>query len=553
MRENFVAKDIINLSYNIDNLIKKYQKALSREDFYQAQTIYNRMQGMVAHDKLKMSEIALRQSLMYSRLGSLFYEADYLLKVIKNEQFKNFNARAVALRLSLFFNVYYETDCKEYYFDLFKSRGMDVGRESSTVMDSKWQKSIHFVEDDGFYKMGEAINQMTQGRPELAIDAINEVDEQDKNYTKAQNFKASLLVVKRQYDEAKANLMDLVDKNLADEETFRALYCLPNLSENEMEYLLNKLQRVKSKYSSDNLDCVEASMLISLNRSQEAILILNKVSSKIKFDESFLALKSRCYETLGDTENLFDTLKILYALYPRLAFVRLALIKMELGESISCIDYLKEHPSKNTIKEGKKYIVDAFKNDWQKTMDRDTAQFMLNLAIMVGDFNLLRAVCRAIYNSDQKDVVLDNLASVFVVPQDLQVLLQVVLEEEPEQEISVLRFAMLEKVQFSSPEFFKQKDINDCEKRTFLLSAYAQSATLAFFEGLDLNQLCEKSDEILKKLYDSNLDDFPKLKFTDNLSFLLLSYCYPEEESLLALFFRMPEQLKEDVLKFINN
>lgn len=548
-----MAKDIINLSYNIDNLIKKYQKALSREDFYQAQTIYNRMQGIVAHDKLKMSEIALRQSLMYSRLGSLFYEADYLLKVIKNEQFKNFNARAVALRLSLFFNVYYETDCKEYYFDLFKSRGMDVGRESSTVMDPKWQKSIHFVEDDGFYKMGEAINQMTQGRPELAIDAINEVDEQDKNYTKAQNFKASLLVVKRQYDEAKANLMDLVDKNLADEETFRALYCLPNLSENEMEYLLNKLQRVKSKYSSDNLDCVEASMLISLNRSQEAIAILNKVSSKIKFDESFLALKSRCYETLGDTENLFDTLKILYALYPRLAFVRLALIKMELGESISCIEYLKEHPSKNTIKEGKKYIVDAFKNDWQKTMDRDTAQFMLNLAIMVGDFNLLRAVCRAIYNSKQKDVVLDNLASVFVVPQDLQVLLQVVLEEEPEQEISVLRFAMLEKVQFCSPEFFKQKDINDCEKRTFLLSAYAQSATLAFFEGLDLNQLCEKSDEILKKLYDSNLDDFPKLKFTDNLSFLLLSYCYPEEESLLALFFRMPEQLKEDVLKFINN
>lgn len=566
-----MAGKIETIKYDKSKLLSQYKQHLSNKSFYIAMNVFNRLKGFdlksradnknnnyYAIEKVledyNFTELVLGQTYIYSLLGNTFYEIDCLLRVVADESFFKYNAKAVANKIALFFTMYYEQDTIDYYLNLLKNRG---GAFESLDLENKSylnlpDNGLHFVDDDGNYKMGEAINEMALGKVNDAIEIINSVKVDDKDYVHSQNFLASIYMLKGDNKTAKKILFDLVDSNIADEETVKVLGSLHSLNDNEIKRVVELTQKLKNEDNINDLSILQASLLLKIGESLNAIEELKSVKPPAIFDENYLKIIIKAYAMTKDIENLKQQLKTYCTLFPNMPLVRFALTKLENGEEFELIDYLSMIPNSKISKEIRTYLIKFLRNNNNFDMlECEEVVFLLKLAESIRDYEILKRIITKTYNSKNYGVLEDLSVSIFTTPEAIQLIIQVLIEERHKKDWLFLNGAYLKKQTLLYPEFFNSRRVEDKDKLEYLLSCYAQTFSLLLFMNKDVSNIHELLNGKIEEIYNLEFDMQSDLSISENLVYVFSLFASLSDEDVEKTFYYIEDETKNKLKKLI--
>lgn len=565
-----MAGSVDIIKFDEKRLINQYKRQLANNDLYDAMNTYNRLRDLFLVEESKnkggqifklekslreynLSDLNLSKTYIYSVIENKCYEIDCLLKILSDDTFFKYNPFAVINKISLFFSMYYEQDAYNYYLNLLKNRGgpfanLDEYDEKNEIPNSK---GIHFVDDNGFYIMSEAVKEMSFGRIDNAIKIAGEVEEEDKNYVHTQNFLASMYILKMDYDKAKEVLFCMIDKNISDEETIKIISGLPNLTEDEMNKLILTIEQINDG-KIEELTNLEASLLLKIGDTERSLRKLEKITGVEKYSDNYLKMIIKAYALSGDKENLKKYLKIFCTLFPNMPIARLATIKLENGEDFDCLEYLITTPTKSIKKEIRTYLLKILKK--HKSFDSVTAEesiFFFKLAESIRDYHILKRIINKIYNSKNYGLLEDLAVSIFTQPESSQLIFQVVIENRHKADWTFLHFSFLRKQELRYPQIFSCVDNKEKDKLNYLLSCYAQAYSLCVFMNIDVKDIDKKVNPILEKLYSIDLLESDELMQSENIVYILSTCASGGDKEIENSFFDIKDELKKKLLNLI--
>ena len=546
-----MAEKVLTIKYDENDLKEKYYTAIKKENVYEAQLIYNRLRP------LNNSEINLRQAIIYSMLNSHCREIDYLLKVVADLGFVNYSPVSILMRLSVFFNVYEMIDSFDFYKELLLLKHPnDINLvKAKNPNQSKYTRRIHLVEEESKFIYGDAINLMSAGEPKQALDKLFTIQKNDPMYTRAQNLASVIYLSTGEVEKSKELILKLIEDKACDAEIINNVYRFSGFSKEEKEKLLDGLEDLKSESNEYEVSMLKASLLLEDNNYEQALKETQTIKNYLQYSEPLLKQKAICYLRLNNKEALYDTLKMLYTIYPTNIGARYLAIQLENGAEDINYKYLFNHFDRSMKKDLIKLLKTELSghNDFNE-LSLEQVEFLFNIVKEVKDYVLMKKTTKVILKSKYSFLIQEALMSTEVSNENQQLIFQVLVEEQSKEFWSMLVFGRIETMQIDIPQFFKTAIVEDREKFDYLLTAYAQTYSLLYYVGVDIDSIAVDMNDILVNLYEAPLEnkEFQILTNIHYLVYMLIQHMYPQENLFEHTFMDITDAQKQEINSLLN-
>ena len=544
-----MAEKLLTISYDISDLMAKYNTAIKDENVYEAMLVYNRLR------EFNIPEINLRQASVYAKLQSYASETNYLLKCIDDIGFYAYNPQAVLVRISAFFNVYCMVDVFDFYKAILQARHPDDERLSllPNPNTKRIQKDIHFVEDEGKFLYVDAMNFMTNGEPEKAIDAIDKIDKKDAMYVKAQNFKSAIYATRGDIEKSKEITFDLLDEKGCNVEVIENLYKVTGLNEEERQKVLALLDGLENDNSYE-VAMAKALLFMDERNYVAALKALSSITGYAQYIEACLKQKCVCCLILKNKEQLLKHLKMLYTIYPSNIGARCLYLNIENDDfslDVRWIYGIFDKPMIKTIKQIVKQELATVKSINNFSLEQ--AEFMFNVVCECGDYIMVKKATSTLLKSKYKFLIQDALLDVTTKSTIRQLMFQSIVENLSQDEWTFLVNGRIDTFRVCLPEMFLSKNVQDIEKFEYLLTVYAQIYSLLFYADVDVEEFDKTVGNLFELLYNLPIDkDYPLITNAHYLVFMLLHYLLPDDDLFEHAFKDLTSEQKDELVKIMD-
>lgn len=522
-----MAGEIITIRHDVDSLKEKYHNAIKNENIYDAMLMYNRLR------EYEFSDVNLRQAVLYSMLNSYDTEIRYLLKVVSDLSFVNYNPVSVLMRLGVYFNIYGDMDTFDFYKELLllKHPGDINLLNVHSPTGQKYQRRIHLVEEESKFIYGDAMDLMGQGDPQEAINKLSSIPKGDPMYTKAQSLASVIYLSTGEVDKSKEIIMQLIEEENCNAEIINNVYRFTGFTTEEREKLILNLDNIKNSSNAYEVSMLKAELLMEEGKYQLAIDELKTIKSYLRFTEPCLKQLAIGYLNVEDFENLYEVLKQIYTIYPDNIGARYLALQIENGEKSLNYRYIFGALDRSMRKDLIKVLKSELgENKSLSSLSVEQVEFLFNIAKEVNDYCLMKKITRRIFHSKYSFLIQEALLDPSIANENQQLIFQVLVEEQSAKPWTFLVFGRIETIELDIPTLFKSNIILDKEKFAYLLTVFAQTYSLLYYIGEDIYTIGAEMNDLLSNIYTTPLDnEFTILRNAHYLVYMLVKYMCPEE------------------------
>lgn len=573
-----MAKNIMPFNLDVKKLIEKYKKIVYADDAFESTLLFNRIMDIwqaeetvfepfnATKDEInsvknqlkkclamlnseEQAFLMLRQVTVYGRINAHGMEIDNLLKVLACDDFGAYDKVAVLNRLTTFFGFMMGIDVYDHYLKLLRDRFPDDERLKFMEKPSEKiaNRGIHFVDDmkDGTFNA--VLSKMVQGDYDGALNEISNSEKIQEKDFKVKNLEVAMLLSMGAVDKARKILDELDKAGCRDVEFYANFYQLAKQNPEVIENTIKLIEiDVKLKTSYD-LKVILASLYCMSGKYQEAAKVLTKIKGVKKDGREALKLLAECYYSLQDEEKLIGILRKIIALFPYDIWARYYLInnKFDLKANIN-----KFQP--DAINELKKFVLEKTKTmDSFNEIDRRDAIFIFKALEEIRESAFSKEIIEKIYFSQHKQMLFDALLSVQTDLVTAELIFQVLIEEGYEDEFYALKDCQLRKFKLELPQSLMDEG-TDKDKLRFLISCYAQTYSLMFYLGFELDNINVELDSVIARLKDKDLLKDELLFRAECVVFLLSNALHFENEYIDETFRKLKKTEKKKLLEILN-
>ena len=482
MKKGSKDEKILSLTdFDVKKYISQIQKLIDKKEIYSAFLLYRRLSV-----RERVNALPFIAS-FYARVGAVSYEIDSLIEILSHKSFSLYNPNTLYERVVSFFKLFAGADVSEFYEEYLDNI---FGKHSKMLLDDELSKYGGFSLVDSDFCYDKAMQYAHENEQEKTRFWLEQIDENSKNYSKAQSFLSVL-------DMMQGDNWSAIDKSKkaymaeggADTVVFlkQLAGVVPERKDEVYDFIL------KSDKKSLKNSLVKADIYVSKGELEKAIEELKSIDGERCYTEEYLEKLAKIYILNGEKENAIETLKMIATIYNKNVDARFQIKKlMASGDVKKSSVFVKNTELKAEIN----YFLSFDKKKFL-ALSNEEMIYYYHIVCRFAEPDVMKKVTLIYLKTPaSKDIVFQKVLEVDFEDYKRQIIFSTIIQAGKNKSFYYFYKGFIREFKMTYPKFLYSAEITDPFKlsknlsdkdiyKQYLVNCFSQAVSLCVFQDID--------------------------------------------------------------------